>query len=106
MGYRDSHAEELFFEDSEVQKENVLGALNRCYVNALNILSNGRAGLAARNLGSCKRLLEHGLDYVKEREQFVKKLIDIQAVQHMLAEISKEIAALEALTYKVAWMTD
>src|SRR5699024_663336 len=30
----------------------------------------------------------------------------IQAVQHMLAEIRKEIAALEALTYKVAWMTD
>src|SRR5699024_11858464 len=72
----------------------------------LKILANGRAGLAARTLGSCKRLLEHCLDYVQEREQFGKKLIDIQAVQHMLAEISKEIAALEALTYKVAWMTD
>ncbi|HLR23399.1 MAG TPA: acyl-CoA dehydrogenase family protein [Pseudogracilibacillus sp.] len=106
MGLRGSHSAELFFEDMEVPEENVLGEVNRGYVNALKILANGRAGLAARNLGSCKRLLEHCLDYVQEREQFGKKLIDIQAVQHMLAEISKEIAALEALTYKVAWMTD
>ena len=106
MGLRGSHSAELFFEDMEVPEENVMGEVNRGYVNALKILANGRAGLAARNLGSCKRLLEHCLDYVQEREQFGKKLIDIQAVQHMLAEISKEIAALEALTYKVAWMTD
>jgi len=106
MGLRGSHSAELFFEDMEVPEENVLGEVNRGYVNALKILANGRSGLAARNLGSCKRLLEHCLDYVQEREQFGKPLIDIQAVQHMLAEISKEIAALEALTYKVAWMTD
>lgn len=106
MGLRGSHSAELFFEDMEVPEENVLGEVNRGYVNALKILANGRSGLAARNLGSCKRLLEHCLDYVQEREQFGKSLIDIQAVQHMLAEISKEIAALEALTYKVAWMTD
>src|SRR5699024_1495994 len=91
MGLRGSHSAELFFEDMEVTEENVLGEVNRGYVNALKILANGRAGLAARNLGSCKRLLEHCLDYVQEREQFGKKLIDIQAVQHMLAEISKEI---------------
>src|SRR5699024_6975148 len=50
--------------------------------------------------------MEHGLDNIEESERCERKLIDIRAVQHMLAEISKEIAALEALTYKVAWMTD
>src|SRR5699024_8974492 len=59
MGLRGSHSAELFFEDMEVTEENVLGEVNRGYVNALKILANGRAGLAARNLGSCKRLLEH-----------------------------------------------
>ncbi|MFD1414955.1 acyl-CoA dehydrogenase family protein [Oceanobacillus jeddahense] len=106
MGLRGSHSAELFFEDMEVPAENVLGEEGRGYVNALKILANGRAGLAARNLGSSKRLLEHCLDYAQEREQFGQPIIEMQAIQHMLAEISKEIAALEALTYKVAWMTD
>jgi acyl-CoA dehydrogenase len=106
MGLRGSHSAELFFEDMEVPAENVLGEEGRGYVNALKILANGRAGLAARNLGSSKRLLEHCLEYASEREQFGQPIIEMQAVQHMLAEISKEIAALEALTYKVAWMTD
>lgn len=106
MGLRGSHSAELFFENMEVPAENVLGEEGRGYVNALKILANGRAGLAARNLGSCKRLLEHCLEYAENREQFDQPIIEIQAVQHMLAEISKEIAALEALTYKVAWMTD
>src|SRR5699024_12588784 len=65
-----------------------------------------RRGRRSRNSGHIYQLWELCLDYVQEREQFGQKLIDIQAVQHMLAEISKEIAALEALTYKVAWMTD
>ena len=72
----------------------------------MKVLANGRAGLAARNLGSSKKLLEHSLDYAQERVQFDQPIIEMQAVQHMLAEISKEIAALEALTYKVAWMSD
>lgn len=106
MGLRGSHSAELFFEDMEVPAENVLGEEGMGYVNALKILANGRAGLAARNLGSCKRLLEHCLEYAAEREQFGQPILEIQAVQHMLAEIAKDIAALEALTYKVAWMTD
>ncbi|GAB3807912.1 acyl-CoA dehydrogenase family protein [Virgibacillus kimchii] len=106
MGLRGSHSAELFFEDMEVPAENVLGEEGQGYINALKILANGRAGLAARNLGSSKRLLEHCLEYAAEREQFGKPIIDLQAIQHMLAEISKEIAALEALTFKVAWMTD
>ncbi|MGP4073369.1 acyl-CoA dehydrogenase family protein [Piscibacillus sp. B03] len=106
MGLRGSHSAELFFEDMEVPEENVLGEVNRGYVNALKILANGRAGLAARNLGSCEKLLEHCLEYANERTQFGKPIIEIQAVQHMLSEMTMMIETLRSLTYRVAWMTD
>ncbi|SFB22680.1 acyl-CoA dehydrogenase [Lentibacillus halodurans] len=106
MGLRGSHSAELFFEDMEVPVENVLGEEGQGYVNALKILANGRAGLAARNLGSCEKLLEHCLDYANEREQFGKPLLEIQTVQNMLADISLQMEALRSLTYRVAWMTD
>ena len=106
MGLRGSHSAELFFEDLEVPVENVLGEENRGYLNALKILANGRAGLAARNLGSSEKLLDMSLDYALKREQFGKPIFEQQAVQHMLAEMAAEIEVLRSITYRVAWMSD
>jgi acyl-CoA dehydrogenase len=106
MGLRGSHSAELFFEDMEVPVENVLGEEGMGYVNALKILANGRAGLAARNLGSCEKLLDHSMQYALEREQFGKPIFEQQAVQHMLADMATEIETLRAITFRVAWMAD
>lgn len=106
MGLRGSHSAELFFEDMEVPAENVLGEEGSGYVNALKILANGRAGLAARNLGSCQKLLEMSMEYAMQRVQFGKPIFEQQAVQHMLADMAMEIEVLRAMTYRVAWMGD
>lgn len=106
MGLRGSHSCELFFEDLEVPVENRLGEEGEGYVNALKILANGRAGLAARNLGSCQYLLDKSVQYAMEREQFGKPIIEQQAILHMLADMAMEIETLRWMTYRVAWMTD
>jgi acyl-CoA dehydrogenase len=106
MGLRGSHSAEIFFDNLEVPVENVLGKEGEGYVNALKILANGRAGLAARNLGSCVRLLEYCMEYAQQREQFGKPIFEQQAIQHMLAEMSMLIEVLRSITYRVAWMTD
>lgn len=106
MGLKGSHSAELFFENMKVPVENVLGEEGQGYINALKILANGRAGLAARNLGSCVKLLEHCMDYTHEREQFGKPIVEIQIIQHMLADISMQIEVLRSMTYRAAWMTD
>lgn len=106
MGLKGSGSAELIFEDCEVPEENVLGAVGEGYVNALKILTNGRAGLAARNLGSCQKLLDMSMAYSMEREQFHVPIIEHQAVAHMVAEMALEIEALRSFTYRVAWMVD
>ncbi|QQK76415.1 acyl-CoA dehydrogenase family protein [Salicibibacter cibarius] len=106
MGLHGSQSVELFFEDCEVPVENVLGEEGKGYVNALKILASGRAGLAARNLGSCVKLHEMSLDYAMQREQFGKPIFEQQIIQHYLADMTLDIETLRALTYKVAWMSD
>ncbi|MEK4179542.1 acyl-CoA dehydrogenase family protein [Aeribacillus sp. FSL K6-1121] len=106
MGLKGSHSAEIILEDCEVPAENILGEEGQGYVNALKILANGRAGLAARNLGSCQKLLDLSVQYAKERIQFDVPIIEHQAVAHMLAEMAMEIEALRSFTYRVAWMVD
>lgn len=106
MGLRGSHSSEIFFEDCEVPVENVLGVEGLGYVNALKILANGRAGLAARNLGSCQKLFELSVKYAHERVQFGKPIFEQQIIQHYLADMLLDIESLRSLTYRVAWMVD
>ena len=106
MGLRGSHTAELVMEDCEVPVENVLGVEGQGYVNALKILANGRAGLAARNLGSMQKLLELCVRYSQERMQFGKPIGSFQAVQHMLADMAVDIEAARSLICRVAWMVD
>lgn len=106
MGLHGSHSSEVFFEDCEVPAENVLGEEGQGYMNALKILANGRAGMAARNLGSCDKLLEMSLEFAHTRIQFDKPIFEQQIIQHYLAEMAMETEALRALTYRVAWMVD
>lgn len=106
MGLHGSQTAELIFEDCEVPVENVLGELGQGYVNALKILANGRAGLAARNLGSCQKLLEVSVRYSQQRIQFGKPIFDNQIIQHYLANMAIDIEALRSLTYDVARKID
>ncbi|MEW9677837.1 acyl-CoA dehydrogenase family protein [Lentibacillus sp. L22] len=106
MGLHGSQSVELFFEDCEVPAENVLGEEEQGYINALKILANGRAGLAARNLGSCVKLMELTLDYAMERIQFGKPIFEQQVIQHYLANMDLDIESLRSMTYRVAWMVD
>lgn len=106
MGLRGSYSSEIFFEDCEVPIDNVLGEEGMGYVNALKILANGRAGLAARNLGSSQKLLELSIKYAHEREQFGKPIFEQQIIQHYLAEMALQIETLRTFTYRVAWMVD
>ena len=93
MGLHGSHSSEVFFEDCEVPAENVLGEVGQGYMNALKILANGRAGMAARNLGSCDKLLDLSLDFAHMRVQFDKPIFEQQIIQHYLAEMAMEIGS-------------
>lgn len=106
MGLHGSHTTELIFDNCEVPVENVLGEEGRGYVNALKILANGRAGLAARCLGSCEKLLEISLRYATQRIQFGKPIFENQIIQHYLANMAIEIEALRSLIYDVARKVD
>ncbi len=106
MGLKGSYTSELVFEDCEVPAENLLGKEGEGYMTALKILANGRAGLAARVVGSCHKLIEMSVDYAKTREQFGKPIGENQAVQFMLADMAMETEAARTLMLQTAWQVD
>jgi len=61
------------------------------------------AGLALEAVGVAQKVLELGVSYVAEREQFGKKIGTYQAVSHPLADTYVETELARSLAYWAAW---
>ena len=106
MGIRAAHSTQLYFDNVEVPKENLLGKEGDGFKIAMQTLDGGRIGIAAQALGIAQACLEESIDYAKEREQFGKPIADFQAIQFKLADMQMRIQAARMLTYRAAALKD
>ena len=106
LGIRASATRELVFQDCKVPRENVIGREGMGFILAMRTFDRTRPGIGAQGVGVAQGALEAAVAYAKEREQFDKKIISFQAVQHMLADMAIQVEAARALVYAVARYID
>jgi len=102
LGIRASSTCPLTFTDVVVPKENVLGEIGKGYRYAIEILNEGRIGIAAQCLGMAQGAMDATLPYLHERKQFGQYIGDFQAMQHQVSQCAVEIEAARLLTYNAA----
>ena len=102
MGIRGSSTCELVLEDVKVPKENLLGELNKGFKIAMTTLDGGRIGIGAQALGIAQGAIDECVKYVKEREQFGKRISQFQNTQFELAAMQTEVDAARLLIYRAA----
>ncbi len=106
MGIRSSATRELVFQDCFVPKENLIGKEGMGFIVTMRTFDRTRPGVGAQGVGLAQGALDETVQYAREREQFEKKIISFQAVQHMLADMATLVEAARALVYSVARYID
>ncbi len=106
MGINSSATTELIFDDCRIPASNVIGKVGMGVKAAVGTLNHSRPGVGAQALGIAAGALMEAVDYAKERAQFGKKIIEFQAIQHMIADAGMQIEAARALIYSVARAVD
>jgi alkylation response protein AidB-like acyl-CoA dehydrogenase len=106
LGIRASATRELVFQDCKVPKENVIGREGLGFILAMRTFDRTRPGIGAQAVGVAQGALEAAVDYAKEREQFDRKIVSFQVIQHMLADMATRVEASRALVYAVARYID
>jgi alkylation response protein AidB-like acyl-CoA dehydrogenase len=102
MGIKGSSTRQVFFNETPVPADNVLGEIGKGHVIAFNILNIGRIKLAAATTGSCKRLIDISVRYANERHQFGRPIASFGAIQHKLADMAIYTWASETATYRAS----
>ncbi|MFH0886983.1 MAG: acyl-CoA dehydrogenase family protein [bacterium] len=106
LGIRCSSTRELLFENCKVPAENLLGKEGQGFIVAMKTLDKTRPGIAAQAVGIAQGALDESIKYARQRLQFGKPILTLQAIQHMLADMATQLEAARALTYAVAKSID
>ncbi len=106
LGIRGSSTTEVFFEDVKVPRENVIGEVGKGFKVAMEVLNNGRLGLAVGCVGLGSTLVKMAIERVQERRAFGRPIGDFGMIKDKIATMLAQIYALESMTYLTAAMVD
>lgn len=106
MGIRASATRELIFQDCFIPKENLIAKEGMGFIITMKAFDRTRPGVGAQGVGLAQGALDEAVRYARQREQFGKKIISFQAVQHLLADMAIQVEAARALVYSVARYID
>jgi glutaryl-CoA dehydrogenase (non-decarboxylating) len=95
---------ELFFENVEVPRENLVGEEGQGFEIAMYGLDQGRFTVAAGACGVIRACLEKSVEYARERETFGQPIGRHQFVQDMIAEMVLAYETSKLLVMQAAWL--
>ncbi len=101
MGFRGVPSSDIYFDNVTVPEKNVVLPAGG-FKKLMTAFDLERCGNATMGLAQASGALEDAIEYVQERKQFGKPIIDFQAVQLKLAEMQMQVEASRLLIYRAA----
>ncbi|MCO6461490.1 MAG: acyl-CoA dehydrogenase family protein [Saprospiraceae bacterium] len=102
LGIKGSSTRQIFFENTPVPKENILGEIGKGHHIAFNVLNMGRFKLGVLVGGGCKVTTTRAVQYALEREQFKTPIANFGAIQYKMAQMAINAYVLESSNYRIA----
>ena len=99
MGFRGVYSADMYFDDVEVPAENILVPAGG-FGKLMDAFDLERCGNTTMSLAVAQSAFDFVLDYVQQRRQFGKPLVDFQAVQLQIAEMKMKLEASRLLLYR------
>jgi len=106
MGIKCSNTAEVYFEDVPIPAENVLGGIGNGFKVAMQILNNGRFGMAAALSGTMRAGIKKAVEHATQRNQFGSRIDSYGAIQEKIARMSMLHYATESMAYMVSGIMD
>ena len=102
MGFRGIPSSDLYFDNCTVPAENIVVPANGGFRLLMEAFDLERCGNATMSMAQAAGALEDIIDYVQERQQFGKAIVEFQAVQLKLAEMQMKVDAARLLIWRAA----
>ena len=103
MGMRSSDTALIFFDDVRVPQSHLIGQMEGLgFMQQMAQFQDERIWGAANSVAGLEEAIKLTSEYLHDRKTFGQALMDNQFIHFKIAELSTEIQALKALTYRAA----
>lgn len=85
---------------------NVLGGVGNGFKVAMNILNNGRFGMAAALSGTMKACVKKSIEFANQRKQFGQVITNFGAIQEKIARMAMLHYVTESMAYMISGNMD
>merc|ERR1712168_1202920 len=106
MGIKCSNTAEVYFENTPIPLENVIGEVGEGFKVAMQILNNGRFGMAAALSGTQRNAIKKAVEHAITRHQFGGRIDSYGAIQEKIARMSMTHYATESTAYMISGIMD
>ncbi len=105
MGFRGVSSADMYFDDVVLPKSNIIVPAGG-FKKLMEAFDLERCGNSTMSLACAQSSYDFVLEYIQERKQFGKRIIDFQAVQMQLAEMKMKLDASRLLIYRAVVNAD
>jgi len=102
LGIRGSPTCEIYLTDCTIPADRIIGEPGTGFGTALRTLDHTRLTIGAQAVGIAQGAIDAAVAYVKQRQQFGRRIADFQGVQFMLADMAMKTEAARQLIYVAA----
>lgn len=106
MGTRASSTATLAFDRCVVPRNNLLVAPGAGLRILFASLNRSRPSVAAHALGIARAAFEDAVNYINERRQSGRRILEFQGIQFMLADLASELVLCESWLWRMAEAVD
>lgn len=106
LGIRGSNTCEVYFDNTPIPSENIIGEVGEGFKIAMNVLNSGRFSMGSSSAGVLKKLMQMTAEHAISRKQFGSPLKDFGLIQEKFAKIGCLIYAMESMAYLTAGIID
>ncbi|CAN5387203.1 acyl-CoA dehydrogenase family protein [soil metagenome] len=97
---------QIVLQDVHVPKTALIGAENQAFKTAMGNFNFSRLLMSSMALGMAQAAMEDAVAYATTRKQFGEPIINFQAIQFMVADMSTDIAAARLLIHHASRVFD
>ena len=106
LGIKGSPTCQVHFDDCRIPADRLIGEEGKGFTYAMQAFDHTRLVVGAQAVGIAQGALDFAVGYLREREQFGKKIGSFQGLQFMVADMQTDIAAARQLVYAAAAKAD
>lgn len=106
LGTRGSSTATIAFDNCRVPRANLIGKPGDGLPILFASLNKSRPSIAAHALGIARAAFEDASDYINQRRQSGRKIIEFQGIQFLLADLAAELLLCESFLWRLAGEID